>query len=257
MIRAAEASDLAEIARIAAANDEDDGGNPGYVAHLRSHGRLLVAGDGVLAGYCGVRTVGDATMLTDLFVDPARHGGGVGRALLDAALSGTGERFTFASRDPRAMSLYVRSGMVPRWPLLYLSGPSRPGSGPELVTPEEAAVAERDLHGHDRGPDYAFWATLPNATGLLVRDGTAVVAAGAAGGGRLLHLVTAAGADPSATLAAALGAFAGRTALCLPGPHPALPGLLGAGWRIDDLDHHVSSRPDLVSPSSVLSPALA
>jgi GNAT superfamily N-acetyltransferase len=260
LVRPAVPEDLPEIARIAAANDERDGANPRYVAHLREHGRLVVADDGGLAGYCGVRPVGGATMLTDLFVDPSRHGGGVGRALLDVALSGGGERFTFASRDPRAMSLYVRYGMVPRWPLLYLSGP--PGAGGPFaarrVAPEEAAAADERLTGHDRAADYAFWATFPSATGLVVRDGPAVVAAGVSGGGWLVHLVTAEGVDPAATLAAALGAVrADRVALCLPGPHPALRPLLEAGWRIDDLDHHMSSRPDLVDSGAVLSPSLA
>lgn len=219
-----------------------------------------MADDGGLTGYSGVRPVGGATMLTDLFVDPSRHGGGVGRALLDVALDGAGELLTFASRDPRAMSLYVRYGMVPRWPLLYLSGPAAP-RGPfvlDLVAPDEAAAAEKALNGRDRRPDYAFWAGFPGATGLVVRDGAAVVAAGAAGRGRVFHLVTAEGRDPAATLAAAFGATrAERVALCLPGPHPALPSLLATGWRIDDLDHHLSSRPDLVSSTSVPSPSLA
>lgn len=260
-VRPAVPEDLPAIARIAAANDEQDGVNPRYVAHLREHGRLVVADDGGLTGYCGVRPVGGATMLTDLFVDPARHGGGVGRALLDVALSGEAERLTFASRDPRAMSLYVRYGMVPRWPLLYLSGPPAGSPGPfaaRRVAPEEAAAAEQGLTGHDRAADYAFWASLPSATGLVVRDGPTVVAAGVSGGGRLLHLVTAEGGDPAATLATALGAIrAERVALCLPGPHPALRSLLEAGWRIDDLDHHMSSRPELVGSGSVLSPSLA
>lgn len=260
-VRPAADGDRPAIARIAAAASEEDGANPRYVSHLRSYGTLLVAeADGVVRGYCGVRPVGGATMLTDLFVDPERQGGGVGRALLDAALSGAGDVFTFASRDPRAMSLYVRYGMVPRWPLLYLSGPPSPGRSSlaaDLVAPAAAAEAEQDLTGHDRGPDYAFWATFPSATGLVVRDGASVVAAGAAGAGSLFHLVTADGRDPSATLRAALGTFSGRVRLCLPGPHPALASLLAGGWRIDDLDHHMSSRPDLVGVGAVLSPSLA
>src|SRR4051812_8308876 len=116
--------DLPAVAKIAPANDEMVGTDPRYVSHLREHGGVFVAEvDGGLAGYCGVRLAGDVTLLSDLFVVPARHGGGTGRRLLDAALDDTpGERLTFASRDPRAMSLYVRYGMTPRWPLLYLSG---------------------------------------------------------------------------------------------------------------------------------------
>jgi GNAT superfamily N-acetyltransferase len=259
-VRAAVDADLPVIAQIAVANDDEDGADPHYVAHLRGHGRFLVAEtDGGPAGYCGVRRTCEVTMLTDLFVHPDRQGGGTGRRLLDAAFDGAGERSTFASRDPRAMSLYVRYGMVPRWPLLYLSGPP-PGAGAlraERVPMAEAGIAESALNGRDRAADYAFWATRPDATGLIACEGGAVVGAGAAGPGRVFHLVTADGYDAAATLASALAEVgAGPVRLCLPGPHPALRRLLDAGWRIEDSDQHMSSRPDLLSTADVLSPSL-
>jgi GNAT superfamily N-acetyltransferase len=259
-VRGAADGDLPAIARIALANDDVDGADSRYVAHLRAHGRFLIAAaaDGVAAGYCAVRCLDGLTLLCDLFVDPARHGGGTGRRLLDAVFEADGERSTFASRDPRAMSLYVRYGMVPRWPLLYLEGPPLAGPSAERVPAAVAAAAERELNGRDRSADYAFWAATPGATGLLVRDGDTVAAAGIAGPDRLFHLVTADGADPAATLRAALATFtAARVRLCLPGPHPALPLLLDARWRIEDADQHMSSRPDLLSPADVLSASLA
>ena len=264
-IRPAADEDLPAIAAIAVANDEGVGADPRYVSHLRNNGRFLVAeagarvGDG-LAGYCGIRRTDEYTMLSDLFVDPERHGGGAGRRLLDHALDEPGERLTFASRDPRAMSLYVRFGMVPRWPVLYLSGPPARSRvlRADRIPLAEAGAAEIELTGRDRTPDYAYWATRPDATGLAVRDGSTVVAAGAAGRNAVYHLVTADDHDPAATLAAALGALdGGRVSLCLPGPHPALPSLLEARWRIKDVDQYMSSRPDLLSVGSVLSPSLA
>jgi GNAT superfamily N-acetyltransferase len=260
-VRPAADEDLPAIAKIATANDDQAGADPRYVSHLRNNGRFLVADvDGGLVGYGGIRQTAEATMLTDLFVDPDRHGGGAGRRLLEVALDGAGERFTFASRDPRAMSLYVRHGMTPRWPLLYLAG-SPPEAGvlrAERVPIDEAGDAAHELTGRDRTADYAYWGTTPDAAGILVRDGGATVAVGAAGPDGLFHLVTADGHDPAATLASALATFdADRVSLCLPGPHPALPYLLEARWRIEDLDQHLSSRPDLVSPTSVLSPSLA
>jgi GNAT superfamily N-acetyltransferase len=260
-VRPAADADLPGIAKIAAANDEEAAADPRYVSHLRNNGRFLVAEvDGELAGYCGIRRTGEYTMLTDLFVDPDRHGGGAGRRLLDATLDEPGERLTFASRDPRAMSLYVRHGMIPRWPLLYLSGPpvrSRVLRA-DRIPLTEAGEAEIALTGRDRTPDYAYWATNAGATGLVVRDGDTVVAAGAVGRDLIFHLVTADDHDPAATLAAALGTLdAGRVSICLPGPHPALPSLLDARWRIEDVDQHLSSRPDLLSTGSVLSPSLA
>lgn len=260
-IRPVADEDLPAVAEIARANDEPDGADPRYVSHLRNNGRFLVAeADGGLAGYCGIRQDDGLTMLCDLFVDPVRHGGGAGSRLLEVALDGPGERSTFASRDPRAMSLYVRHGMVPRWPLFYLSGPPPVryrALAAERIPVEGAATAELELTGRDRTADYAFWATKPGATGLVVRDGGTAVAAGAADAEKVFHLVTADDHDPAATLAAALGTFdADRVRLCLPGPHPALPSLLNARWRIEDLDQHMSSRPDLLSTASVLSASL-
>ncbi|MDN3355980.1 GNAT family N-acetyltransferase [Actinomadura sp. DC4] len=260
-VRPAVDEDLPAIAKIATANDDDAGADPRYVSHLRNNGLFLVAeADGALVGYCGIRRTAEATMLTDLFVDPDRHGGGAGRRLLEVALGGAGERFTFASRDPRAMSLYVRYGMVPRWPLLYLSGPPAGAAAlrAERVTLDEAGAAERALTGRDRTADYAYWATTPKATGLVVRDEGKIAATGAAAPDGLFHLVTGDGHDPAATLTAALTTFeAARVRVCLPGPHPALPYLLEARWRIEDLDQYLSTRTDLVSPASVLSPSLA
>jgi GNAT superfamily N-acetyltransferase len=261
-VRPAADGDLPAIAKIALANgDKNAGSDPRYVAHLRANGRFLVAElDGEVAGYCGTRRIGGATMLCDLFVDPARHGGGIGGCLLDAIFEGNGERFTFASRDPRAMPLYIRHGMIPRWPLLYLSGP--PGDSCALchqkVSMEEAGTAELELTGTDRTADYAFWATIPGSAGLIVQDSGEIVAAGAAGPGQLIHLASAQDCDPAATLIAALSAFdTSRVRLCLPAPHPALLLLLDARWRIEDHDHHMSTIEGLLSPGHVPSPSLA
>ena len=269
-IRPAGDGDLPAIARIAAANDEQGpgtGSDPRYVAHLRRHGRFLVAdAGGAVAGYCATRQLGVATMLCDLFVDPARQGAGLGGRLLGAIFEGNADcaaRFTFASRDPRAMPLYVRHRMIPRWPLLYLSGPAGLGRGParlawQKVPAADAATAELHLTGMDRAADYAYWAGLSGSTGLIVQDGETVAAAGVSWPGRLVHLVSAADCDPAATLATALSALGtGRVRLCLPAPHPALPLLLAARWRIDDLDQHMSTADGLLHPSHVLSAALA
>ena len=110
----------------------------------------------------------------------------------------------------------------------------------------------------DRAADYAYWAGLSGSTGLIVQDGETVAAAGVSWPGRLVHLVSAADCDPAATLATALSALGtGRVRLCLPAPHPALPLLLAARWRIDDLDQHMSTADGLLHPSHVLSAALA
>jgi GNAT superfamily N-acetyltransferase len=260
-IRSAGDRDFPSIAKIALANGDQDGADQNYVSHLCGTGRFLVAEvNGTIAGYCATRRIGDATVLCDLFIDPSRHGRGIGGRLLETALDGAGERFTFASQDPRALPLYVRHGMIPRWPLLYLSG-APTDSAPlrsQKVPVGEAAGAELELTGHDRIADYGYWSTLPGGTGLIVWEGRSIVAAGAAVPGSLLHLISGTNSDPVANLIAALGTFdLGTVRLCLPSPHPALPLLLNARWRIEDYDHHMSSSPDLLDPRHIPSASLA
>jgi hypothetical protein len=140
--------------------------------------------------------------------------------------------------------------------------PPPPGPRARTVAAGHAADVERRLTGTDRGPDHAFWAALPGAAALVVEVDGEPVAAGAGertgGQGLLRHLAVAPGADAvraTVTALAALGPAPVRA--CLPGPHPALRGLVEAGWRIEDHDHHMSTRDGLLDPRQVLSPALA
>ena len=266
-IREARGEDRGEIERIAGADGqppEDSARDPRYFAHLTSHGSLLVAeADGQLAGFAATRRVGSLTLLCDLFVDPARQGRGVGRRLLDRAFAETTDRVTFSSQDPRALPLYARYGLAPRWPLLYLAGqPARLSQANRArarrAAPQDAAKAERLLAGNDRAADYGYWTAAAGGSGLVVSERHDVIAAGAIADARVPHLVVADGADPVAALLAALSMVRAATVrLCLPGPHPALGVALRAGFLIEDLDHYMSTSDGLVRFSDVLSPALA
>jgi GNAT superfamily N-acetyltransferase len=295
-VRPARPRDTADIARIAAANGqepEDSGRDARYVAHLASHGRLLVAqaDGGRLAGFAATRRLRQLTFLCDLFVDPAIHGKGIGRLLLDHAFAGSAERATFSSQDPRALPLYARFGLAPRWPLLYLSGDEAAiaravsgmaraesstaqaraffvRAGPAARAPRElwarragpadAAAAERALTGLDRGPDYLYWAGAPGGSGLIIGERDEVIAAGAASRSHLVRLTVRDPASAAPALLAALDVVTSvRVQLCLPGPHPALGALLGAGFRVDDFDHYMSTSEGLVSTHGVPSPGLA
>ena len=145
----------ATTAAILAANDEPIewpglAGWP-YLEHLLAHCRLLVAElEDSVAGFGG--TVGPrgpkgGTFLTDLFVRPDLHGRGIGGALLAELFPSAGPRATFASSDPRAQPLYIRFGMLPRWPNLYLGGESGAlpatwtSSWPETRAPSRATTA--------------------------------------------------------------------------------------------------------------------
>ena len=222
--RAATIADIPAIARVAAASDEpiEAPGVPGspYAEHLLQRGTVVVAEttDGVVVGYASAVTIGPWRHVTDLFVHPSARDRGTGAALLAAALDGADAATAFCSEDPRALPLYVRAGLRALWPNLYLEG--RPGRLPDpelevrVVTPGEAAAAELDVTGRDRGRDHEYWGSRRGATPFIVLDGNAVLGAGAAvhrrgrPGRWLPHLVIAPGADASAVALAALHATA-------------------------------------------------
>lgn len=270
VIRMAVAADLPAIARISLANDEPvgDPDRPGsrYLDHLLEHARLLVAeDDGRIAGFAGAIELPMGWFLTDLFVDPPAQGRGIGRALLAEVLPAEGARLTFSSSDPRALPLYIRAGMAPRWPLLYLAPPSAPTALPptlrvRTVDAPEAAAIEQELSGHDRTREWAYWAARPGARPFAVVAGGRADAVGVAVPGQLVRLVLGPGADPVEAVLAGLGATpGGRPAtLTIPGPHPGTRDLLERGWRIAGADTHMSSRPDLIDPTRLLpDPSLA
>src|SRR6266571_5211895 len=245
LVRPAHAKDRAEIERIAAANGqppEDSARDSRYLTHLTRHGNVLVAeANGKLTGFAATRALGYVTLLCDLFVDPARHGGGIGRRLLDRAFEESTDRVTFSSQDPRALPLYARYGLAPRWPLLYLAGsPARLKQGPAARSqtvrarrsvPQNAAEAERLLTRRDRAPDYLYWTAAAGGSGLVIDEHEHVIAAGAIAEAKVRHLVIGDSADPVAALFAAFSMLGAATVrLCLPGPHPALGALLHAGF---------------------------
>jgi GNAT superfamily N-acetyltransferase len=281
-IRAATPDDIPAIRAILAAHGDDDlpGERRGpdvvgpYVAHLVARHRVLVTEvrDGVVA-FGGVVDTGRSFMLSDLFVRPDRLGRGIGRPLLTALLEGCSPRATLASGDARALPLYVRVGMVPLWPVLYLRADAAVATragvharGHLLETddaePTLLARIERDWTGADRPSDHAFWASLPGADPFVVHDDDGPLAIGY---GRdrqvgpdaraLGRLGVRPGAAPNGPVLAALARAAARGAtvdLCLPGPNPALRVLLDLGARVVDRDTYMAGRVDLVDPARLV-----
>jgi GNAT superfamily N-acetyltransferase len=273
-VRPATDEDGAGIAAIRDAiggQHDDSGSDAAYRAHLMTHGRLFVAvRDGRVIGFAGARDVGGHRLLSDLFVDPQVHGGGVGRVLLATVLDGAEERYTFSSSDPRAMPIYARAGMRPRWPLLYLHGPvpeieTEQATEAVEVEPAEAdAVAgvEQSVTGVDRAVEHRYWARRPGATAAVVRiDGAAVGAVSfvvRGGETRIEHLALAPDADVGPVVAA-IGALAGAPTVraFVPGPQPLLEWLLHRRFMVDDIDTFMSSHPDSVpSALAIVHPGL-
>ncbi len=274
-------ADLAAIATVATATGQDGewaGADPAYLDYLLDAGRLVVAvTGGAVAGYGATRRIGSGgaavSMLCDLFVHPAAHGQGLGRAMLADLWRDEPRRMTFSSQHAHALPLYTRFGLDAWWPLLYLGGevarlPAAPGLTVAPAGPEQVAAAEQRWTGLDRLADHRAWAARPHGQPVVVRDGAAAVAAGVvAGEGAgfgLVHLAVAPGLPGAAArdvvlaVLAGVAAPGGQASVCLPAPHPAVRPLLAAGWRRFDMDLFMASEPGLLDPRrAVPSPASA
>ena len=135
-LRHARHDDVAAMIAIAAAGGSPDA-DERYLDFVASHGRLVVAhadgtdeADDGIGGFAGSIAIGDVAMVTDLFVDEAHRGRGLGRRLLSAVLDGSWRRMTFSSTHPAALPTYAGLGMVPRWDLLTLRGVATGGGAP-------------------------------------------------------------------------------------------------------------------------------
>ena len=273
-IRPAEAQDLPAIREVLASNGEDGpppAGHPDvvgpYLLHLVDHHRVLVAVErtSVLA-FGAIVDTGRCLMLSDLFVRRDRLGQGLGRTLLAALFGSATRRATFSSSDPRALPIYVRAGMTPRWVNLYLEGPGAglpvlpPTLGARGAGPAECAALEQAWIGTSRIADHSFLAGQAEAdTFVIEADGMPVAFGHArakmASAARLLErLVVRPDVDPVSPMLAGLrrAASGGRTETCVPGPSPILPILLQAGFRVVDQDQFLASDSDIVDPVRLL-----
>jgi GNAT superfamily N-acetyltransferase len=271
IVRSATDGDLNAITAVALATGQTDewaGGNPAYVRHLLQHGRVVVAERaGEVVGFGATQQIGSGpesvSMLCDLFVDPAAHGSGLGRAMLANLWAGTHRRMTFSSLHANAIPLYTSFGLDAWWPLLYLRG--KAGSGPpttgwSVSAATAAEVAQRELAwtGVDRLADAEAWAARRGGAGVIVsHDGSdvatgTVITAGPDCG--IVHMALTAHADDHGAASAVhavlahLGTRDQIVAACLPAPHPAVRPLLAAGWRFSEFDLFMASEPGLLDP---------
>jgi GNAT superfamily N-acetyltransferase len=271
-IRAATDADVPAIRAILAAHGNDgpivigDIVGP-YVRHLIGRGgaRVAVVDDEVVAFAATVDT-GRSTHLADFFVHPDRLGQGIGRPLLDAVFGDSRVRTTFSSDDPRALPLYVRAGMDPIWPSLYIQGlgSALPKVGPGFTTatadPDRLAAIEREWTGAGREADHAYWASMAGSDPFVVLDGDAVAGIGYARVRQATpirvvdRLLIHRDADPVATACAAMARAggAGPVFACFLGVHPAVRPLLEAGFRVADRDQFMTSDPEIVDPVRLL-----
>jgi hypothetical protein len=172
-------------------------------------------------------------------------------------------RTTFASRDPRALPLYVRAGMDAIWPNFFFQGDPRilpdppAGFALDVVPLEEMARLERAWTGSDRTLELPYWPAAVDLRPFVVTLRGDPVATGLSRrrmNGKdhwLDHAAAAPGANAVPALMTALrlgGADATLTGAAVPGPSPLLRALLEAGWKIDDRDVFLASDPSVVDP---------
>lgn len=280
VIRPANADDLPRLWEIRAASDAPDslhpppaGAPPPILGHLLRTATLLVAERaGQPVGFGGRADRGGVAFLTDLFVDPTLQSTAVGKALLRELFQDAGSRrCTLASADARAVALYTRAGMTPRWPNFDLCAdaarlrlPSTRTVSLRPADPLDAAFLEWDtaLGGRWRPEDFAFFRDEQDASFFWIdaaveRVGYAVVRRDSVSGvrddtltvgpvgGRTVALARA------GTLAAVTWAQARapRLEITVPGPHPALPLLLEAGFLIDYIGTFCASAAVRLNPA--------
>lgn len=230
---------------------------------------------GEIVGFAGASIVGRHWHLVYLFVEPARHGRGIGGRLLAAVHragieAGCGAFTTEPSADPRALTAYVKLGMLPRPPAVRFSAidPAFPAArwddalGAVPVTPEDGALLatigdiDAVVRGGRRPHEHERWLAGGGAAFVLTRHGHDAPAGYAViqreGRGRWrLGPIAAMDADlvpgvvnRSLIAAAAQHRPGDRWRLDLPGEnHAAIPPLLAAWFRPERLFPLLASGP--------------
>ena len=242
-----------------------EGAMDAYLRYLVQFGTAAVADlDGEVIGFGVTMFTGRTTHLADLFVAAEYQGQGHGGRLVTAVFGDRWPRTTFASEDPRALPLYVRAGMSPLWPTLYISGDPAALATPEGIDVERSSVEDvarldAEWGAVDRSTAVEFWRTLPDVRPYVVSRAGRPVAAFLGrrrlnGVGRVIDRARVApGEHPTLPLLASVRQAAEGDRLitvAVPGPSPLLPVLLGAGFRIRDRDTFMASEPGLVDPGS-------
>jgi GNAT superfamily N-acetyltransferase len=239
---------------------------PDYIDHELATGTLTVCeAEGEVVGFGAVLARNGIAHLADLFISRDRVGQGIGKAILEATLSPNSRRVTFASNDPRALPLYMRFGMVPVAPLLYLKGshdvalrvPDQEVTLRES-TPAEVADLDRAASARRRREDLDFLAGHADCFSAVHRNEVIgygfvrlVKAADGTATDAFVGPVGAPTAERSRLTAMALLRWSAEHAtsviVAVFGPHSLAPTLVDAGYRIEDIDTYMASSARLIN----------
>lgn len=271
--RPAEEADLRAVYQVFYENEVKDsshapepGDTPSYLRHVLQTGMLHVAEqDGKVVAFAGAITRGTITFLTDLFVRPTLQSGQLGKTLLHSVLPQDNLiHCTLSSTDPRALALYIRSGMRPQWPQFELRLEKPTHHAWPLTSDMEIIEADSDdpalvrwdaqISGRLRPDEHRYWVREERAVPLWFRRHGQVVGYGYIrfGAGTVESpqacaigpIGTNKPEDAAACVFAAVSWALQRSEtlhIAVPGPHPCLAALLEGGFRIKYLDTFVSS----------------
>ncbi len=279
LIRSALRDDLQRIWDIRYLNDIDgqinppaQGPIPPYLPHLFNHGKLLVAERaGQVLAYAGATERSGITYLNDVFVDPAMQSEKLGQALLRAILpESDAPKYVLASTDFRAIALYARFGMAPRWPNFDIENTSSVLSFsfepslelvPVSLDDVNLVAWDAEISGRSRPLDFHFWREKEQGAAFWCRrDGQIVGYAVARFAASRTFNPEAAVIGPvgvrdpahAAACVVAVTRWAASRApyvkMAIPGPHPALVPLLASGLRIVYTQLYGSSAAGIVDP---------
>ena len=225
-VRDATHADVPALIGIAAAGGSPDA-DERYLDFVASHGRLLVAQhEGDVVGFAGGVLIGDALMITDLFVDEAHRGRRLASHLAAEVATVSTRRITFSSQHPGALAVYRGLGMIEQWPLLTLRGRATGGAEPLGPSPWRHDRRELVEYFRSNGAIVAGDVIVQPATG----DRPAVV----------LRMVAD---EPERRLVDTLAALPAGTEveLSVPEPHPLTAALNRLGFEVVDEDRCVAT----------------
>ena len=268
VIRPATENDLPQVAAIwyeAAVEDEPDPptlvGTPSlYLHEVETRELYVVERQGTILAFAAVINRGPVAFVADLFVSAAHRSTGLGQRLLRHILPDDGRAcWTVSSSDPRALPLYIRFGLGPRWPHIQLrANLADLGRLPsDEIDVIQAADGDKDfiewdaeLGGRRRPQDHAYWIRRRGGVPLwFMHSGRRIgyVVAQTRSDDLLMHpdavtlgpIGTRAREDAVACVLAAVAWAQQRAAVArisLTGPHPALAPLLEVGFRIVEVE---------------------
>lgn len=148
-----------------------------HSAHILAHDpdcAWAAVADGTVVGYSMGFVRGDIWFLSQLFVQPEMHAGGIGAELLRRAVESgraKGARIisVVSSTSPVAQALYMRAGMAPLGVAYRVSGPAEalrrlpePEGNRNIITEcsgwqERVAELDRSVWGADRAADHTLF----------------------------------------------------------------------------------------------------